>query len=109
MNMESITIRRVQKKDAAALLEIYRPYVENTAITFEYDVPSLKEFEGRIESITEFYPYLAAENTSGEIVGYAYAGRFHPRAAYQWSAESTVYLRQDARGQGIGRLLYQAL
>lgn len=73
-------IRMAGLEDAAALLAIYAPYVRETAITFEYDVPSEKEFAGRIAHTLEKFPYLVAEN-DGEIVGYAYAGAFHPRAA----------------------------
>ena len=71
-------IRMAGLEDAAALLAIYAPYVRETAITFEYDVPSEKEFAGRIAHTLEKFPYLVAEN-DGEIVGYAYAGAFHPR------------------------------
>lgn len=94
--------------DAAALLAIYAPYVRETAITFEYDAPSEKEFAGRIAHTLEKFPYLVAEN-DGEIVGYAYAGAFHPRAAYQWCAEMSVYVKRDARRMGVGRKLYDAM
>ena len=70
--MEDIQIRVARIEDAEALLEIYRPYVERTAISFEYDVPSLAEFRGRMEKTLKKYPYLVAEN-SGEIIGYTYA------------------------------------
>lgn len=86
-----ITIRTAAIEDAQALLDIYAYYVEETAITYEYDVPSLAEFESRIAHTLEKYPYLVAE-MDGKIVGYSYAGAFHPRAAYHWGAEMTVYL-----------------
>ena len=101
-------IRMAGLEDAAALLAIYAPYVRETAITFEYDVPSEKEFAGRIAHTLEKFPYLVAEN-DGEIVGYAYAGAFHPRAAYQWCAEMSVYVKRDARRMGVGRKLYDAM
>ena len=101
-------IRMAGLEDAAALLAIYAPYVRETAITFEYDVPSEKEFAGRIAHTLEKFPYLVAEN-DGEIVGYAYAGAFHPRAAYQWCAEMSVYVKRDARRMGIGKTLYAAM
>ncbi|MDY4001203.1 N-acetyltransferase family protein [Streptococcus orisratti] len=104
----SIRIREVALEDAADLLQIYAYYVEKTAITFEYEIPSLEEFQGRIQKISAFYPYLVAED-EGTILGYAYASSFHPRAAYAWSAEATVYLSNTARGAGIGRLLYEQL
>ncbi|MBM7642080.1 GNAT family N-acetyltransferase [Streptococcus loxodontisalivarius] len=103
-----IKIRFVEADDAQALLEIYAYYVKETAITFEYDVPSVAEFQERINTISSFYPYLVAVE-DGHILGYAYASAFHPRAAYAWSAESTVYLSKDARGKGVGRKLYQQL
>ena len=101
-------IRMAGLEDAAALLAIYAPYVRETAITFEYDVPSEKEFAGRIAHTLEKFPYLVAEN-DGEIVGYAYAGAFHPRAAYQWCAEMSVYVKRDARRMGVWRKLYDAM
>ena len=103
-----LIIRTAQVGDAPQLLEIYRPYVENTAITFEYDVPTLEEFRGRVARTLEKYPYLAAER-NGKVVGYAYAGPFVGRAAYDWSAEASIYVWQDARRQGIGSRLYFAL
>ncbi len=103
-----IRIRFATVGDAAALLEIYRPYVTDTAITFEYDVPEPEEFSGRIRSNSEKYPYLLAER-EGEILGYAYAAPFASRAAYGWSVETTIYLAETARGMGVGRRLYEAL
>ena len=163
-----IKLRLATPQDAEALLEIYAPYVKQTAISFEYDVPSAAEFAERIEQTLQRYPYLLAyasdeaacandernENfkisasaagaeseilpadeardcTSaakqngvnlivatkqsgvnlklGQILGYAYASAFKERAAYDWSAESSVYVSQNARALGIGRLLYEAL
>lgn len=106
--MSTITIRTAALDDAAALLAIYAPYVEQTAITFEYEVPSLEEFRGRIAHTLRRYPYLVAEE-NGEILGYAYTGPFGERAAYSWAVETSIYLRQDIRGKGLGKRLYQAL
>ena len=107
--MEGLTIRTADPaKDAADLLRIYAPYVEHTAITFEYAVPAEEEFRTRIERTLKKYPYLVAER-DGRILGYAYAGAFQPRAAYGWCAEMSIYLDRDVRGQGIGRALYEAL
>ena len=103
-----LTIRPASEADAQALLDIYTPYVTDTAITFEYEVPSLEEFCGRVRSTLQRWPYLAAAR-GGEILGYAYASAFHPRAAYGWAAETTVYIRTDCRGEGIGRRLYTKL
>ena len=101
-------IRTVTEKDAHELLEIYRPYVENTAITFEYDVPSVEEFSDRIRRISAKYPYIAAVE-NGKIAGYAYAGVFKNRAAYDWSVEVTVYVKKGLHRKGIGAKLYSAL
>ena len=106
--MEEITIRTAVRQDAEALLQIYAPYVKNTAITFEYDVPSVEEFARRISKVLQKYPYLVAE-VNGEPVGYAYAGPFKERAAYDWAVETTVYVREDMKKSGIGRALYTAL
>lgn len=104
----NITIRSVSPEDAEALLKIYAPYVVNTAVTFEYDVPAVEEFRSRIINISKERPYIAA--VRGEnIVGYAYAGEFHSRAAYRRSAELSVYVAAEERRNGIGRLLYTSL
>ena len=104
----SLSIRTACPEDAEALLEIYAPYVRETAVTFEYEVPPLEEFRGRIEHVLSRYPYLAAEE-DGRIVGYAYLSAFHPRAAYGWCAEPSVYVEMGQRGRGIGRRLYEEL
>jgi len=101
----SYKIRIAKKEDAKELLKIYAPYVENTAVSLECAVPTLAEFEERIEHTLEKYPYLVAE-IGGEIVGYTYAGPFKPRAAYEWSVETSIYVREDHRGTGIGKELY---
>lgn len=108
MASEDLTICPAAPEDAAVLLAVYAPYVERTAITFEYDVPTLADFTGRIARTLARYPYLAAER-GGEIVGYAYAGPFKERAAYDWAVETTVYVREDQRRRGVGRALYRAL
>ncbi len=101
-------IRSAQPLDAAALLEIYMPYVEQTAITFEYEPPSLAEFAQRIKKTLKVFPYLVLED-AGAIQGYAYAGPFKARAAYDWAVETTIYIRQGAHGKGYGKALYTAL
>lgn len=103
-----IKLRTVRPDDAEELLSIYAPYVLNTAITFEYDVPTVCEFRERIENTLKKYPYIAAER-DGELLGYAYTGVFKNRAAYDHSAETTVYVKENARRQGIGRMLYNEL
>ena len=164
-----IKLRLATPQDADALLEIYAPYVKQTAISFEYDAPGAAEFAERIGQTLQRYPYLltyvsdeaarandkrdenfkisasaagteseispadeARDRTNaamkqnganlivapkqscvnlkpGQILGYAYASAFKERAAYDWSAESSVYVSQNLRALGIGRLLYEAL
>ena len=103
------TIRVAAIDDAEAMLAIYEPYVEETAITFETVVPSLADFRNRVKETVTRYPWILAENAQEGIVGYAYAGPFKRRAAYDWSVETSIYLRRDIRGRGIGRRLYQEL
>lgn len=103
-----ITIRPAASDDAEALLSIYAPYVEHTAITFEYEVPSVEEFRERIIHTLQHYPYIVAER-DGEIVGYAYAGPLHARAAYAWSVETSIYVKENEKKSGIGKALYNSL
>lgn len=104
----SMRIRTASEADAAELLAIYADYVEKTAVTFEYKTPSVGEFCTRIRRTLEQYPFFAAES-DGQIVGYTYAGRFKARPAYDWSVETSIYVRMDKRRGGIGRALYGAL
>ena len=103
-----LEIRRAELKDAEALLSIYAPYVEQTAITFEYDIPTIEEFRERIVHITKKYPWLVGI-VDDRVVGYAYAGAFKERAAYQWAVETSIYVDKKERGKGIGRLLHDSL
>ncbi len=106
--MDTITVRDAVPADAARILEIYAYYVEHTAISFEYEVPTLAEFEKRMERTMQKYPYLVVEQ-DGVIQGYAYAGAFVGRAAYDYSCELTIYLDHAAKKRGFGRKLYEAL
>ena len=106
--MGNIVIRNAKLEDAQAFLDIYSYYVENTAVTFEYETPSLEEFGSRMTETLKKYPYLCILE-DGTIRGYAYAGAFVGRAAYDWSAEMTVYLAHDAAKRGLGRKIYEAL
>lgn len=101
-------IRRVEEADARAILDIYAPYVAETSISFEYEIPSLGEMASRIRELLPCYPYLAAVS-EGQLVAYAYAGPHKSRAAYQWNAELSVYVDRNHRGRGTGRALYGAL
>ena len=102
------TIRLSAPQDAAALLDIYTPYITDTAVTFEYDVPTAEEFAARVREISAWYPYLVCER-AGEIAGYAYAHRLRERAAYDWAAELSVYLARGMQGKGLGTMLYRCL
>ena len=101
-------IRFASAEDTEAILEIYAPYIENTYVTFEYDVPSVDAFRERIEGIIKKYPWLVYEE-NGKILGYAYAGPDRTRAAYQWTCESSIYISEEAKGRGIGTALYDEL
>ncbi|MDF1493864.1 GNAT family N-acetyltransferase [Caproiciproducens sp. CPB-2] len=105
---KTITIRMASESDAQQILDIYAPYVTDTAITFEYDVPDIEEFTQRIRNTLKKYPYLAAVR-DGSVVGYAYACAFKGRAAYDWAVETTVYVKGDCKAKGTGKKLYQAL
>ena len=105
---EMLHIRVAKEEDAEELLKIYAPYVEKTAITFEYEVPSKEEFIGRIRHILTKYPYLVLEE-NGELLGYAYAGAFNERSAYDWAVETTIYIREDQKKRGLGKKMYTAL
>ncbi len=103
-----LTIRMATTSDAQELLNIYIPYITDTAITFEYDVPSVNEFADRITQIQKKFPYLVAI-VEGKIIGYAYASAFKTRAAYDWAVETTIYLSPESQGIGYGKKLYYAL
>ena len=103
-----ITIRTARPEDAEALLRIYAPYVRETAVTFEYQVPSLPEFQDRIRRTLVRYPYLTAES-GGQLLGYAYTSPFKSRAAYDWAVETSIYVDRALRRQGVGQRLYDAL
>lgn len=101
-------IRVAQPSDAAALLAIYAPYIEQTAISFETVVPEVSAYAERMAGILPALPWLVAVS-QGQPVGFAYAAPHHARAAYQWSVDVSVYLAPQAQGQGLGKRLYQRL
>ena len=139
--MGELTFRVARPEDAEALLAIYAPYVEETAITFEYEVPSVEAFRARIAHTLATYPYIVAveaqeanagagrvdgapvsstsasgadaaagaHRTSEHIIGYAYVGRLHARAAYDWTVETSIYVDRSVRKHGLGRQLYERL
>ena len=109
MGMSSeLIIREANLDDADRLLEIYAPYIKETAVTFEYEVPSVEEFKERIKNIKEKFPYLVCEK-DGVLVGYAYAHAYRERKAFDWSVETSIYVDRDCRRMGAGSLLYSHL
>ena len=106
--LKDITFRMSDVSDAEELLSIYKPYVTDTAITFEYEVPSIEVFKNRIKETLEGYPYIVCEYKD-KIVGYAYAHRYGERAAYQWDVELSIYLDMNYKSLGVGKLLYNKL
>ena len=107
-SLGKISIRDAGLSDAERLLEIYDYYVRHTAISFEHETPTLDEFQSRMENIMKRYPYLVVLS-DGVVEGYAYAGPFKGRAAYDWSCETTIYLAHGRQKCGMGRRLYEAL
>jgi L-amino acid N-acyltransferase YncA len=101
-------VRAASEEDAAACAAIYAPYVRDTAITFELEPPSAAEMAERIAAASRDHAWLVFEE-GGRVVGYAYGSRFHPRAAYRWACEVSVYLELGRRRTGAGRALYEAL
>ena len=101
-------VRPATEADAAACAEIYRPYVLDTVITFETEPPTVQEMATRIAAAGVMYEWLVCE-IDGEVVGYAYAHQFNPRAAYQWSAETSIYMGRNRVRVGGGRMLYSEL
>jgi phosphinothricin acetyltransferase len=101
-------IRLANKDDAKGILDIYNPYIENTSFTFETEVPSLNDFQKRIEDYLDNWPWLVCED-NGIIAGYAYSSKYRERKGYQWGVESSVYIHDDYLLLGIGKALYEAL
>lgn len=116
-------IRLAEPTDADAIRDIYAPFCESTAVTFEETPPTEAEMADRIESTLETYPWLVCERDTadrrsassrtqsgdGTVVGYAYASRLRKRRAYQWTVELSAYVAADARKVGVGRGLYESL
>ena len=102
-------IRVARPDDAHAIAAIYAPIVANTTISFELEPPTVDEVRGRIVATLERLPWLVSEDDAGAVNGYAYASKHRERAAYQWSVDVSAYVREDARGTGVGKRLYGAL
>lgn len=110
MNSPDLTpdVRPATAADGARCAEIYAPYVEETAVTFELDPPDAAAMAARIESASRRHAWLVLER-DGRVVGYAYGAPMHARAAYRWSCEVSVYVDREHRGTGAGRALYEQL
>lgn len=104
-----MTIRDARPDDVPALLDIYRPFVTGSAVSFELEPPPIEEFAARVAHAQTRWAWLVAEDDSGVVAGYAYAGAFRTRAAYQWTAETSAYVGPAHRRAGVGTLLYQRL
>ena len=101
-------IRTARDEDAAAIHAIYAPSVSAGVATFETELPGVETMRERLRARLQHYPWLVWED-AGEVLAYAYAGRFRERAAYDWIAETSIYVRHDAQRRGIARRLYGVL
>lgn len=101
-------IRFAMVEDAEAILCIYEKYVKHTALSFETEVPTVKEFQDRMKKIQQQFPYLVCE-IDGKVVGYAYASKHRERAAYQWSADLSIYIDEAYHRMHIATQLYDNL
>jgi len=106
--MKQAELRLAKPADAEGILKVLAPYIKDTAINFEYEVPDAAEYAKKIEAISQKYPFIVCE-IEGEIVGFAYASPFNSRAAYMWDAELSVYVDKNYLRLGIGHSLYSAL
>ncbi|WP_380676856.1 arsinothricin resistance N-acetyltransferase ArsN1 family B [Salinigranum sp. GCM10025319] len=106
--MDGSSLRVATPADASAVRDVYAPYVEETAVSFATAAPSVEALEGKIETTLRRNPWLVCER-DGDVIGYAYAGPFRERDAYQWTTETSVYVDREAHREGVGRALYEAL
>lgn len=106
--MENFLIRQAGINDLVEMLHIYAPFANESAVSFEYAAPSAAEFEKRFTDNPKHYPWLVAEK-KGQIAGYAYASAYRSRTAYQWSVETSIYMKEEEQGTGTASLLYQTL
>jgi len=103
-----VTIRLAEKRDVPGILEIYSPFILETAVTFEETVPDETSFWGRIQEIMSELPYLVCE-IDGRVAGYAYASGYRSRASYRWTKEVSVYIHPDFHRKGVAHALYTSL
>lgn len=105
----AVEIRMAGVGDAAAMAAVYGPYVAEAVTSFELEPPDAPEMARRIQAVLALAPWLVALDDTGDPIGYAYASRHAERAAYRWSVDTTVYIRQGDHRRGVGRALYGAL
>ena len=105
---QNCCIRMARAEDAQALADIFRPYVLETAVAFEYNPPGAEHFRELMENRLRKYPFLVAEE-NGEVVGYLYVSPFKARPAYDWAIETSIYIRRECRGKGYGRMLHDRM
>jgi len=108
MSNNNLIIRIATLDDAQAILDIYTPYIVNTAITFEFDLIPLEAFKERMKKVMSKYPWLVCE-LEGKVIGYAYASMYRERAAFNWDCECSVYIAEEAHRKGIATILYTKL
>lgn len=101
-------IRIATPQDASSILDIYQPYIEDTSFTFETEVPSVSDFQKRIEDYLLQWPWVVCEE-NGRIAGYAYGAKHRERKGYQWCVESSIYIHDDYLKRGVGKALYESL
>ena len=101
-------IRDALDSDAKSISEIYNYYIANTYITFEMEPVTPEEIKSRIEKYRQLGPYFVYEENN-DVIGYAYVSRFRERKAYENTVESTIYLKHESGGKGIGFQLYSEL
>lgn len=107
--MSSVEFRNVTDGDVAAVLDIYNHYIQTSTVTFDLDPWSAEDMAHKIETVAELgMPFIVAE-IAGELVGYAYLSTWREKCAYETTMENTLYLRDSARGAGLGRLLLDEL
>jgi phosphinothricin acetyltransferase len=107
---DELRIEPATTADAAAIAALYAHHVLHGTATFETVPPDASEMAARVEKLRGAgMPWLVARDVDGTLLGYAYAGPFHSRAAYRYTCENTIYIRHDRLGRGLGSALLKAL
>ncbi len=109
VNIDQGIIRLAQPSDIEAIRKIYIPYISNSAVSFETEVPTTLEFEERIKKVMHTHPFLVFEDKQAKVMGYAYVGAYRERKAYRWCVESSIYIDETYFGKGVAEKLYSCL